>query len=398
METLWNESDSAEQRRVESRNRCSRSRLIGSFFLVMVVVALGLLVVFEAWARAHLTRVVAARVSGPFIESNPDLLVRYTPRGRRLVPGAHVRILKHQLSGRDIDMRINSLGFRGPELTKPKRADEFRVLVLGDSITWGDYLPEDEVYVEQAERRLNPSPDGRRVELINAGVGDVGTREGVDILKESGLEAQPDLVVVGFYLNDSRPPWGFAGELGRPGWLRRHSALADEIYRRFRLQRWFKEQGRPRWEWVYQRDQLPWRTNPAALERLAWLARYDWGAAWQPASWPVVDGEFARLRTLAERGGFRVLVLALPVRFQVEADFVDDQPQRALAERVRAHGFDFLDLLPMLRSHRNQPMYFDHCHPKPCANAWIGAALAHYIRSEYLEPNGKPVPNRVARR
>ena len=374
----------------EPRGRRSRGRLIGRFLGGMVVSILVVLCTFEAWFRAHSTRVVVAGASGPFIGSDPDLLIRYTSKGRRLVPGAHVRILKHQLSGLDIDMQINSLGFRARELASRKSPEEFRVLVLGDSITWGDYLPADEVYVNRAERLLNPAPDGRRVELINAGVGDIGTREEMDILEESGLATQPDLVVVAFYLNDSRPPWGFAGELGRPGWLRRHSALAAELYRSRRLQRWIKEQGEPRWGWVSARDRIPWQKDPAALEQLAWLARFDWGAAWQPESWATVDKELARLRKLAGRHSFGVLMVAFPVRFQVETDFVDDRPQKALAERARANGFGFLDLLPLLRSHRNEPIYFDHCHPVSAANAWIGEALARCIRSEYLTPGGKP--------
>ena len=377
----------------ESGGRWSRSRQVGLLLGGIVVLALALLCMLEAWVRAHSTRVVAVRASGPFIESDPELLINYTPKGRRLVPGAHVRILKHRLSGLDIDMQINSLGFRARELSARKSPEEFRVLVLGDSITWGDYLPADEVYVERAERLLNPSPDGRRVELINAGVGDIGTREEMDILEESGLASHPDLVVVGFYLNDSRPPWGFAGELGRPGWLRRHSALAAEIFRAWRLQRWAKEQGEPRWGWIYAVDQIQWQKDPAALERLAWLARYDWGAAWQPESWATVDKELIHLRNMAGRHRFRVLVVAFPVRFQVETDFVDDRPQKALAERARANGFGFLDLLPLLRSHRKEAIYFDHCHPLAAANAWIGEALAQCIRSEFLTPAGKPDPS-----
>lgn len=376
----------------ESGCRFSRGRRIVLLLGGMVVSTLALLCILEAWVRAHSTRVVAVRASGPFIESDPELLVNYTPRGRRLVPGSHVRILKHRLSGLDIEMQINSLGFRDRDLSARKSPAEFRVLVLGDSITWGDYLPADEVYVERAERLLNSSSTGGRVELINAGVGDIGIREEMDILEESGLASQPDLVVVGFYLNDSRPPWGFAGELGRPGWLRRHSALAAEIFRAWRLQRWAKEEGEPRWGWVSARDQIPWRTDPVAFERLAWLARYDWGAAWQPESWAIVDKELTHLRKLAGRHNFRVLVVAFPVRFQVEADFVDDRPQKALAERARVNGFGFLDLLPLLRSHRSEPIYFDHCHPLPLANAWIGEVLAQRIRSEYLPSIGRVEP------
>lgn len=392
METQMQLNGPAKPRELEPASQRSRSGPIFRFFsgmVVSLVSTLVLLCLLEAWVRAHSTRVVAATASGPFIESDPELLIRYTPKGRRLVPGAQVRILKHRLSGRDVDMQINSLGFRARELSPQKGPEEFRVLVLGDSITWGDYLPAEEVYVERAERLLNPSPDGRRVELINAGVGDIGIREEMDILDETGLATRPDLVVVGFYLNDSRPPWGFAGELGHRGWLRRHSALADELYRSRRLQRWLKDQGDPRWGWVFAMDNIPWRTSPAALERLAWLGRYDWGAAWQPESWARVDPELARLRKLAERHNFRVLILTFPVRFQVEADFVDGRPQMAVAERARANGFGFLDVLPLLRSHRNEAIYFDHCHPKPAANAWIGEALARCIRSEYLVPGRK---------
>ena len=94
----------------EPRNRRPRLRVIALFLGGMVAAMLALLCILEAWVRAHSTRVVAARVSGPFIESDPDLLVRYTSGGRRLVPGAHVRILKHRLSGLDIRSEERRVG------------------------------------------------------------------------------------------------------------------------------------------------------------------------------------------------------------------------------------------------------------------------------------------------
>lgn len=371
-----------------ARKPRSLSRRIILFLAVLAAWMSAAFFGFEAWFRAHSTRVIAtgATNGGRFIATDPELLIRYTPRGRRLVPGAQVRILNHRLSGLDIEMQVNSRGFRDRELAAHKTPNEFRALVLGDSITWGDYLPAEAVYVERAEQLLNPAPDGRRVELINAGVGDVGIREEMFILEESGLATEPDLVVLGFYLNDSRPPWGFAGELGRPGWLRRHSAFADHVHRAYQLQRWFKEEGEHRSAWIPAMGEVPWRENCEAFERLARMARFDWGAAWQPESWTSVSQELTRLRRHADRRGFRVLVVAFPVRFQVEANFVDDRPQRTLEELARANGFGFLDLLPLLRSHRGETIYFDHCHPVATANAWIGDTLAQRLRAEYLAP------------
>src|SRR5207245_3088163 len=61
----------------EPRGGRSRVRQIGRFLVGIVVSALVVLCMFEAWFRAHSTRVVAARASGPFIESDPALLIRY---------------------------------------------------------------------------------------------------------------------------------------------------------------------------------------------------------------------------------------------------------------------------------------------------------------------------------
>ena len=54
-----------------------------------------------------------------------------------------------------IKIKINSLGFRDSEISANKKSNEMRILVLGDSITWGDYLQANEVYVELIEHYLN---------------------------------------------------------------------------------------------------------------------------------------------------------------------------------------------------------------------------------------------------
>jgi len=56
------------------------------------------------------------------------------------------------------------------------------------------------------EAALN-GPGRARVQAINCGVGDIGTREEADIFREKAAAIKPDLVVIEFYLNDSRPPW-----------------------------------------------------------------------------------------------------------------------------------------------------------------------------------------------
>ena len=207
-------------------------------FLCIILVLIG----FEIYLRLSRTRVIPAGGATPFpLTADAELLIEHTPRGKRLVPGARVVIKNHRISGRDILMEINSLGFRDDEPIVPRPADEFRILVLGDSITWASYLPREETWVERMEEYLNRDIGGVSIEAINAGVGDIGLSEEIEILKEPGLAVEPDLVMVAFYLNDSRPPGGFPEEIGSRGWLRRHSQLAETVYRNLKLRSWIKE-------------------------------------------------------------------------------------------------------------------------------------------------------------
>jgi lysophospholipase L1-like esterase len=299
------------------------------------------------------------------------------------VPNAHVSIRNHYLSKKDVTMNVNSLGFRDAELPAQRAERDLRVLALGDSITWADYLQAEETWVEQAERRLSETLPDRQVEVVNAGVGDIGLKEELDILEEAGLAVAPDVVLVAFFLNDSRPPWGFPAEAGRPGWLRRQSLLADQLYRAARLRGFVRRQGEERLGWIREFKRLHWRDDRDAFDRLVAMARYDWGAAWTEEAWQALGGQLDRLKALAADHRFAVAVVVFPVSFQVYARFLADEPQRRMASEAAQRGFAFRDLLPLLRLHADEDLFFDHCHPREKTNALVGVEVAGFLRETY---------------
>jgi lysophospholipase L1-like esterase len=362
------------------------ARTLGYRILALALwLAAGLLLLagFEIHLRLSRTRVVrpGAGALPAAVARDAESFIEYTPAGRRLIPGSRVLIKNHRISGRDVLMEVNSLGFRDDELPEKKGPDELRVLVLGDSITWGDYLPREETFVEIAESFLRDLLPSRRVSVINAGVGDIGLKEEIDILEERGLRARPDLVVVAFYLNDSRPSWGFPGELGSPGWLRRHSVLAETIYANLKLRRFIREQGEERLGWTEEMNDLSWMNNRDQFLRLAARARFDWGAAWEEDSWERVGRELDRLKYISERNGFRTAIVAFPNALQVYAGYLENRPQRKIKELAAARGFAFLDLLPPLREfqQKEKNIYFDWCHPTAKTNSIIGDILSSSI-------------------
>lgn len=373
-------------------SRQLRFARIGRLVAINVIIILLILIAFEIYLRQHQSYIIEQNANWlqriVFVESSPGWLLWSTPDGRRLIPNAHVIIRNHYLSNRDIIMDINSMGFRDDEISEIKDDDEIRILVLGDSITWGDYIQADEVYVERIEDYLQKWLSDKVIEVINAGVEDIGLKEEIDILEEKGLSIEPDVVVVAFYLNDSRPPWGFLGELGRYGFFRRYSVLAQTIYGKLVLKKWIRKKGKDRFGWLGAVDKLPWQKDRQAFLRLAYLAEYDWGASWKDESWQIIERQLERLKTHQERYGFDVVIVAFPVSYQVYSEFIEATPQINLQQRANGLGFHYLDLLPLLRKHNNAELFYDQCHLRPKANDIVGKAIGEFLKEEVLSTDG----------
>src|SRR3989344_8792014 len=75
------------------------------------------------------------------------------------------------------NIRINLQGYRMPEFSLEKPQDEFRVLMLGDSMTFGVGVGQDDNLTTQLEKRINEylkdnKIESKKVKIINAGFAD----------------------------------------------------------------------------------------------------------------------------------------------------------------------------------------------------------------------------------
>jgi lysophospholipase L1-like esterase len=79
-----------------------------------------------------------------------------------------------------------------------------RVLVVGDSYTWGYAIAEEEAYPQVAERLLaeRGRPD---IEVINAGIPDYNSRQERQLLEQLIPIYQPDAVFLAYVVNDAEP-------------------------------------------------------------------------------------------------------------------------------------------------------------------------------------------------
>lgn len=95
----------------------------------------------------------------------------------------------HRTDEFDLRVRINNLGFRGPHIDPKKNGK--RVLVVGDSFTFGWGVPDEATWVQMLDSAQTD------VEVLNLGRGGAHPGDHVQLLRKALPLLQPDLVVVG---------------------------------------------------------------------------------------------------------------------------------------------------------------------------------------------------------
>jgi lysophospholipase L1-like esterase len=107
-------------------------------------------------------------------------------------------------------------------LPPEKPGGEFRILCIGDSVTFGFNVDQSDSYPERLQAALRARFPGRPIRVINAGTPGWSWLQGVLFLEREGLALHPDLVIMAHGANDRF----FAakitdaeriGELRRPG-------------------------------------------------------------------------------------------------------------------------------------------------------------------------------------
>ena len=169
----------------------------------LTVVVLALLVGAGVMWNRHNSRVLTQVITHPATELGPHahVLLPDLDKATVVVPDrphdpSEVRCterfskIKHR---RHFEVSTNSLGLRGVEIPEDGKT---RILCLGDSVTFGWGVKEDETYPARLAQELN-------VNVINAGVPAMKPSSIAAWAAQSGAQLKPDLV-----LFTRRPDWG----------------------------------------------------------------------------------------------------------------------------------------------------------------------------------------------
>ena len=261
----------------------------------------------------------------------------------------------------------NSSGYRDLDRTIPKPAGVRRVVSLGDSFAWGASVEFEDGYLQRLERGLRR----RRHEawqVVNLALPGMNTVDEEAQLESEGMAFGPDVVLLGYVLNDSedagaaesRRAAEWAEPKARPRRLLDHSALFRLVGARL----WATAENRRRiagYKSMYADDAPGWIAARAALRRMGALCRAR-GVPFVVAIFPLFGNPLdegypfpeihARVAQAAAEGGAKVVDL-LPayrgLRWDLlVVDGVDDEHPNEIAHRIAAnvilHALD--DVVP----------------------------------------------------
>ena len=270
-----------------------------------------------------------------------------------------------------VPVRINRLGLREDEIATPKPLHTLRVVVVGDSVTFGYGIPVENTYAKLLEKRLNEqSSDGMRYEVLNGGTLGGSLADYLHFLTMKAELLQPDIVIVGLNLNDVFV-YSESGNISEDGaewqgarqprlhrfseFLLRHSHLYMFCYTRLKLS-------------LYALGVLD--MNKLQGSNFAALAP---PSAYQAEAWESTLGMLSRIAAFCWEHGYRLVVVVFPMQMQMspaELKFYREkyrlqlgdgaltgEPQRRLREFAAATCMSLLDLLPVYRTYNSQDLY-----------------------------------------
>lgn len=281
------------------------------------------------------------------------------------------RIPKQVFKGpRGQTYKINSAGFRDKDFPALKGAQTTRVAFLGDSVTEGFGVGEDERFSGRVEQMFNGS--GRKVESMNFGVAGYSPLDEVCVLRRHVLIYSPDLVILQFCYNDflelQKQVQGVRGLEGLSGKSGRGLAAGNKIKNFLRAKSALYLFISERYNYFTLKFNL---SNP----QLNALLKKPPGAGFEAA-----ESIFREFSGICGSGNAVPVIAYVPLEIEVlakdtnKACYINNQIRR-ISERS---GVYFIDVLGYLRNYAGASIYLDDCHL---------SGFGHYRVAEVITKN-----------
>lgn len=280
---------------------------------------------------------------GRYKVRNDNLLLAY-----ELIPNYNMTIYESRAGG-NIVYTINSHGFRDYEYSKEKDEEIFRIIVLGDSVTFGTAVMLEDTYAKKLETILNRNSDSDlKFEVLNFGVEGYSTIQEMEFLRTKAIKFDPDLVIVGFFLNDFSPTIMPLSE--KNIWEREkilNEMLSPKCSLRSKASHFFKQSV------FLEKNFFPY------LKKIKYGKNYHKNMFIKPyrdiCNYGLIDKGFEGIQSTLENEGIQGMVVLFPLEYS-ELPYKYSDSYNLVDNLARKNGFHTLNLHPYFKE-RNEELY-----------------------------------------
>ncbi|MFA5156563.1 MAG: hypothetical protein WC532_04150 [Candidatus Omnitrophota bacterium] len=214
---------------------------------------------------------------------------------------------------------INSAGFRGGEYKISKDKDTFRVVLIGDSATFGRMLSFEDSIGERLRSALSSACPGRKVEVLNMGVEGYNSAQELEVLKAKGLKYGPDLVVVYYCFNDPEEPEYYFEK--------------NFINRNFRIAQYILYKAK--------KHAIKAEKKKKGIKSIEDNFRY----LYSTEGWRIAKGAIMAMGDLTAAHGVKMVLLIVPEMSEPVKDFRDGYPFRYINNMLTAIRHDNITVI-----------------------------------------------------
>lgn len=344
---------------------------------------------YYAWSRPSAGPVT----KGDYMDYDPEF-------GWKLSPGTHggYRSLEFEVS-----FSINQAGLRESRELAPKAPGTGRILLVGDSFTFGFGVADEDRFGDRLDRRF-PA-----VDVWNLGVPGTGTGQQLLLYERVGARFDADVVVLGYFTehilrNAHRGRVATGGRMiPKPAFELRDDGelvltnvpVPREIMKQSPVAREWEERNsagvpipfkgllqRHSQLYILLRDRLKGLLYARLETNAVPFPQYEKGRR----EWELTKALIRRLRDRVHENGSEFLLVLIPNREYVVRDYVEDLPEQLLVSFARREGIDVVDLLPALeRAARDggEPYFRTDPHWTPEGHAVAAEVLADHLRHHH---------------
>jgi lysophospholipase L1-like esterase len=327
---------------------------------------------------------LALRAFVPPREATTKLFERDDEVGWKLRPGA-----TDTWGG--VIVHINEGGYRGPVVPYQRVLGKRRVLFLGDSVTFGYRIAQwQDTFPFLADSLASPR-DPAGIETVNLSVEGYSQWQEAIVMAKEGARYRPDLVVVGFVLNDVTEMFhlvrfggaeeGFQMRHAASNWFTRLLEKSAIVYEVQNVTREIKAKRR------LGQDVRLGAIKQQALEVETLMRRPD--QANVKTAWDFALADLQKIADQCRTLNVPLVVVAFPFAVQLADPDGLSAPQRVLANYTRARNIEMVDMLPPLaaaaRADSTTSLFLDEDHFSATGHRVVAGLLSKLIAERLFQ-------------